>query len=287
VHAVFANNRTLLPKIGRWCQADPNASGLVTLGMASGGHSRQENVSAFSLGSLYEDGASLYQYGQSSSWMGVDPMGLYWDPFEDMVDEYQAESAGNQAAYMAKLQTGFKTSMHIGLQIASLNPAIAVAIATYKIANGTATVWDALDLIPLAGKAKTIIGRAFGSYYKGQRLMRNARRAGLLADEIYELHHVVPQFMTGWTKGRVVILTKGQHDEYHRILDGILARYDMPISNEGEAAWIDFLANNEDRYQDVRAALVESVDEFKEAMGIDMIADLWTEMTRQGFGLLP
>lgn len=108
----------------------------------------------------------------------------------------------------------------------------------------------------------------------------------MLADDIYELHHVVPQFMTGWTRGRAVVLTKKQHDRYHVILDRVLEGGGMPKMREGKEAWFRFIQDNPQRLNEVRGALVESVEQFaKEPGGVDMWADLVTELTRQGFAI--
>ena len=91
--------------------------------------------------------------------------------------------------------------------------------------------------------------------------MRAARLAGTFGDEVLELHHVIPKFMTGWRSGRAVVLSRRE--------------------------WRRWLDRNPDRWTDVKGALVESVDQFKSESGIDMMGDLWNEMTRQGFLLLP
>jgi hypothetical protein len=60
----------------------------------------------------------------------------------------------------------------------------------------------------------------------------------------------------------------------------------MPMKNAGETVWARWLRLNQPRLNEVRGALVESVDEFQRASGVDMMADLLTEMSRQGFALL-
>jgi len=115
--------------------------------------------------------------------------------------------------------------------------------------------------------------------------MRGARRAGLLADNTYELHHVIPQFMTGWARGRAVVLTREQHLRYHVILDDVLRAQGMPVMRDGERAWRNWFVRNPEHWHDVRAALVESIDRFEQDTGINMLGDLLTEMSRQGFAL--
>lgn len=78
---------------------------------------------------------------------------------------------------------------------------------------------------------------------------------------------------------------KRQHDQYHSILDNILESRQMPTKNQGKAAWQQWLRDNPARGDDVRAALTESVEQFRSETGIDMMGDLWTEMSRQGWML--
>lgn len=102
-----------------------------------------------------------------------------------------------------------------------------------------------------------------------------------------ELHHVIPTFMTGWRSGRAVVLSRALHQRYHQILNNVLARAGLPAGSISRREWRRWLDRNPDRWTDVKGALVESVDQFKSESGIDMMGDLWTEMTRQGFLLLP
>jgi len=237
-------------------------------------------VAAFDVQGLYGDGMNLYAYLGSNPWMRSDPLGLSWDPF-DMVDEYLAEDAGSKAAFMQSVMGGFDTIWHVTAQIAQLHPAVAAAVAVFQLANGgPLTIARLLSIIP-GGKVLGVLGRAFSSYSKGRHALRGARAFG---DDVLELHHVVPQFMLGWrSSGRVVTMTRREHDEYHRLLDRILSDRGMPVSYEGVERWRQWLRNNPGRGDDVRVALVESVEQFKDATDgrHDLMGDLWIEMTRQ------
>lgn len=284
---VHNRNRTYIPQMGRFLQQDPNATAAVLMeSAASHGRGMAAMAAAFSMEQRYGDGGNLYEYLGSSPWSRSDPMGLSWDPF-DMVDDYLAEDAGNKAAFMQEIMQGFNTVAHVAMQVAQLHPGVAIAVLGLRLITGQATLMDLLNALPVAGKAGNLIGHAFGSYWKGRAAMRAARKAGHFADDVYELHHVIPQFMTGWAKGRAVILTRAQHQQYHRILDDVLRESRLPVAENGTNAWRQFLLNNPERLHDVRAALVESVERFKSATNVDMMGDLVTEMTRQGFALLP
>jgi hypothetical protein len=288
-HAVYqVRNRAYAPALGRFYQRDPNATAMQLI-EASSYHGRGLGaiVAAFSMEDMYGDGASLYQYLGSNPWTRKDTLGTSWDPF-DMVDDYLAEEAGSRAAFMQDLIDGFNTTGYIALQVAQLYPPIGFAVSVYNLATGSGSVVDALAVgLPVVGKLTGVLGRSFDSYWKGRRAMRAARRASAFGDAVLELHHVVPQFMGGWLRGRVVVLTRTQHQRYHAILSGLLERARMPPMNSGAAAWEQWMSRNAARFDEVRATLVESVEVFKSESGIDMMGDLWIAMTQQGFALRP
>jgi hypothetical protein len=77
-HHIYHNrNRSYHPTLGRFLQADPNASGIVVQQSAlMNGHAHGATVQRHDIELRYADGPNLYQYLQSSPWLASDPMGL-------------------------------------------------------------------------------------------------------------------------------------------------------------------------------------------------------------------
>ena len=285
-HALYhMRNRTYAPGLGRFLQRDPNATALALVdATAMHGRGLGALTLVFDLKGLYGDGGNLYAYLGSNPWVRSDSLGLSYDPF-DMVDDYLVEDASSKAAFLAGVYVGMETTAFIAGQILQLHPAIGAAVGAYNIATGSGTIWDVLAIAGAGGaRAAALIGRSVSSYYKARRLMRAARAAGEFGDEILELHHVVPQFMGAWRRGRVVVLTADQHGQYHTILDNLLRNADnMPRSNSGRDFWIDWLNANPGRMPEIKGILFESVEQFRRQTGIDMTLDLFIELRRQGW----
>jgi hypothetical protein len=83
----YNRNRTYSPMVGRFLQADPNATGM--------GLDTVQAMHAISLGSLsmfmdmerhYGDSSNHYHYLQSNPATNADPLGLELDPLEDLQD---------------------------------------------------------------------------------------------------------------------------------------------------------------------------------------------------------
>jgi hypothetical protein len=77
-HHIYHNrNRSHHPTLGRFLQADPNASGVVAVTkIATQGETIKPEVTKFNMEERYGDGANIYQYLRSASWMAIDPTGL-------------------------------------------------------------------------------------------------------------------------------------------------------------------------------------------------------------------
>ncbi len=71
-------NRVYMPELGRFAQADPNASGQTLLDLPLH-HGRAFSAVAveFDLASRFVDGGSLYGYLRNNSWVRSDPSGLF------------------------------------------------------------------------------------------------------------------------------------------------------------------------------------------------------------------
>lgn len=129
-HIICHNrNRAYNPALGRFMQADPNATAMVLL-EASAYHGRGMGaiVAAFSMEDRYGDGMNLYEYLGSNTWMRSDPLGLSWDPFS-MVDDYIAESVGANAAFLERLVGGARVAAYVGAVVVSMLPFPVSAIA--------------------------------------------------------------------------------------------------------------------------------------------------------------
>ena len=280
--SVYHNrNRAYIPQMGRFLQQDPNQSAM-SLIAASPFHGRGAGAIAvaFSLDGLYGDGANLYQYLGSNPWMRNDPTGLSWDPFS-IVDEYLAEDAASKAAFLEKLVGEFNTVGHVLGQIAQLHPSVGFAVSAVQLANCQVNLATVLGILP-GTKLSVNVGKLFGSYYTGKRLMKGLRTFGPFADDALKLLHLVPKFMGGWKKGAVTVLPHFLHKQYLKILDEILKLKKIPASNPTKQRWADWFAANPSGRDKFAEALFESTRRFRKASGIDMTGDLVKEMARQG-----
>ena len=74
-------NRVYMPELGRFAQADPNASGQTVLSLpVYHGRAIGAGSISFSLQSRYGDGGSLFGYMGGNPWMRSDEMGLFFNP---------------------------------------------------------------------------------------------------------------------------------------------------------------------------------------------------------------
>jgi hypothetical protein len=187
-HLIYHNrNRTYNPQQGRFLQLDMNASGVALMEAAAfNGRGMGALAVAFDMQTRYGDGANLYQYLGSSPWQQFDPMGLFFgdamsagvdgygsdrgiaDPF-DMVDEYIAEDYGAKAAWLGNIMKNAEAGLDVlwtGLQML---PVVGQAASIYKIANGTATFWDYVGLVPVAGRGMQYASKLVSSYTRSAR----------------------------------------------------------------------------------------------------------------------
>jgi len=135
-HNLYQNrNRTYAPQMGRFLQADPNATAMSVLSSeAFNGNGISALVAAVDLNQNASDGLNLYAYLGSNPLTRHDPMGLSSDPFA-MVDDYIAESAGSTAAFMERIVGGAKVAAYVGAVVVSMLPFPVSAIAADIGAN--------------------------------------------------------------------------------------------------------------------------------------------------------
>ncbi|HZW06249.1 MAG TPA: polymorphic toxin-type HINT domain-containing protein [Phycisphaerales bacterium] len=157
-------NRVYHPMLGRFMQKDPNESGLPVIanGAMMASNPAMASLLPFDAQGMYGDGMNLYGYLGGNPYARRDPLGLSWDPFS-MTDDYLAEAAGAQAAFLERVIRGFDTASHIAWQLAQLHPAIGLAASAYKLASGEGDLWDVLAV---AGPAGKLIGKAMGAAKK-------------------------------------------------------------------------------------------------------------------------
>jgi hypothetical protein len=133
-------NRVYMPELGRFAQADPNASGQTLLDLPVY-HGRRFTSAAvlFDLRARYGDGGSLYAYMGGNPWLRGDPMGLSWDPFDDMVMDYLAADIGQRHAALDTLGRA------LGIAKGSLNSTRRSAIPTWKAQAFNSIIWNVLS----------------------------------------------------------------------------------------------------------------------------------------------
>ena len=165
-------NRVYMPELGRFAQADPNASGqsLLDMPVYHGGAFSAGAVS-FDVQARYGDGGSLYAYMGGNPWMRSDSMGLFFgayfsaldtqrdlgtnDPF-DIVDEYIAEYIASKAAFLEKIYGAYYVAGQVAFAAAQVAfPPLGIGVAAYNLGTGNGSVWDVLAIaLPASMAAK-------------------------------------------------------------------------------------------------------------------------------------
>ncbi len=207
-------NRTYAPDLGRWLQQDPNGGGSSTIGDSRyHGEAPSEWSLAVDVQRRIGDGLNLFGYLGSSPLTRSDPMGLSWDPFDDMVDDFVATNAAQQAAFMERMRGGFNSGLHIAWQVAQLHPAVGVAVAGYNLATGNFSAWDLLSIVPggaqarALAKAGAMMGKVRGAYEAtavAGLVAKGVSRAGKMASKLPDAFHSGPKntwVYLGWRKG--------------------------------------------------------------------------------------
>lgn len=128
-HASYHNrNRTYQPGLGRFLQMDPNSSGLALMtASASHGSGVAALGIAFSMQGMLGDGMNLYQYLGSNPWTRSDPMGLSYDPWED-IDEIIAEYVGGLVGIFEVLTDAGRGAALAASFVISMSPIPGVSI---------------------------------------------------------------------------------------------------------------------------------------------------------------
>jgi hypothetical protein len=156
----YNRGRTTSFALGRFMQADPNASGLaLQSSILFHGVATSTFEATVSVQTRLGDGLNLFGYLGSNPLTRYDPMGLSWDPFNDMVDDFLITNAASTAAFMGRISAGFSTTAYIAGQVAQLYPPIGAAVSIYNIATGQGSFMDILSVVPGGSFAK-MLGKA-------------------------------------------------------------------------------------------------------------------------------
>jgi YD repeat-containing protein len=120
---VHMRNRAYAPGLGRFLQRDMNATGSsLNSFQAYHGAGAFPVIMAMDMNAMYGNGLNLYQYLGSNPWLRHDPMGLSYDPFAMIVDDYIATDVGSKAAMFERLLGGARTATYVGLTVMSMLP---------------------------------------------------------------------------------------------------------------------------------------------------------------------
>jgi hypothetical protein len=277
----YARNRTYSPGLGRWLQQDPNASGQGVIGSL---RFHGDALTAFGIfldvQTRVGNGLNLFNFVGNNPIGRADPLGLFfgdmlsglngggsggpgYDPF-DIVDDYIATSAAQQAAFMMRVQSGFDATAHVLWQVAQLHPAIGIAAASYRIGTGQGSAWDALAAVPFLGvgaKGVGALARSLGWVNVARNLYGGAKKY----DMATELHHLLPQQFE--ESFRLIGLKISEYIveipyEYHRAIHGAGGK----MVDAWNAKWKAFLGKYGDdvlpSVDEVHAQLSVMMEEF-------------------------
>ena len=154
----YNRGRTTNFALGRFMQADPNASGLaLQSSILFHGVATSAFEATVKVQTRLGDGLNLFGYLGSNPLTRDDPMGLSWDPFDDMVDDFLITNAASTAAFMGQLRSGFNTTAHITWQIAQLHPAVAIAASAYQISTNGFSLSAVASAVPGAAAGKILM----------------------------------------------------------------------------------------------------------------------------------
>jgi hypothetical protein len=163
---IHARNRTYHPKLGRWLQRDPNATGQPLLeALAVNGQGFGSLMAMFSLDTHFADGANAYQFALSNPVNQSDPLGLRSDWFEeadDIVAGIAAERYSAATAISTLVSTGLNNAALLGGLAFSLLPgADALRLAAMLAQGADVTYMDIVSAgLSIGGGA--ILGKLIG-----------------------------------------------------------------------------------------------------------------------------
>jgi len=222
-------NRTYAPKLGRFLQRDPNASGGNVLSATSfHGLAVVPVLDQFDAERRYADGMNLYAALGSNPANRTDPSGLFIG---------------------LGIGATTTTDLYLDYNEEAINAGVGIGDALSQLLNDYG--WNQLDAAEAALDWET--PDAVFSPYAGV--------AGLAV--VTENHHIIPRFLLGLNRAANRLgLPEDLHDDYHRILEAEFRRAGLKaVNSRGDDRWKERLKDDkvgEDELRRVRAALLRS-----------------------------
>ena len=237
-------HRVYFSALGRWGQADPNASGTTLIGNeAHHGEAIAVLVDAFDFERRMGDGANLHAYLGSNPWTRSDPLGLFYGEYA--------------------LEGGFaigKTLFELSSQYAENQEHDALWSDDFTLSDGWSTREDASWVAEILSRnveeyLNDRLGLA-GHLVQGGKARYTMLLGRTMSRVNVRMHHVLPQYLARALGKQSKVLGEiplDLHQKYHRRLDVALRRIGMPPMNtrdqERLREWVD---NGDDkRSQDV------------------------------------
>lgn len=292
--SIYQNrNRAYMPNIGRFAQADPNASGVGVLDLPlHHGIGFSSMALAFDVESRYGNSGSLFAYLDCNPSNRQDPMGLF---FFDMALKY-AEIGFAVGRIGHGLVSVYSENLDFDADWAadwtqpddwhSRGDASWIR-NVYRDANINGLVDDQLD--PTGGLIRNFVFASTTStcIEVASLLTSSGRRAFTLAKKMMQFHHVLPRYfryIIGKSSNFLVHIPTKLHRAYHNYVSrGMQARLPgCPAFNAGQTKWEKWVKEFADKYyggdkskvvSEVKDMLQRLTDEFGHLNDIPGLGD--------------
>jgi hypothetical protein len=297
VGVYLTRNRPYSPRLARWLSRDMNESAQpVVTALAMNGQTLGIVFGAFSALGHYGDGMNLYAYAGSNPVNRRDPLGLYYDPFEEADDiafSIMGERAAAAASITAQVGMAFSAAQLIGGMAFSFLPGADAVMLAVMLAQGKEVSWGDIAMagIGFAGPLGKVVGKYGGmvARYSTKGLAHALQKSTdkltrWLARGQTDAHHLIPKFMGGWDEaGAKYRLPQRLHIEFHRSLRENLKAAGIVIpENAPRNEWAKFLSDPE-QARLAKNVLLNTTEEFDRARGTGMLQNLLDEIERQGW----
>jgi hypothetical protein len=275
-HVYYNRNRSFSPRLGRFLQSDPNATGVAVMGsLTRHGRAAAFGADEFNLERHYGDGSNSYGYLESSPWGMSDPLGLYGTPFDTAmmgvtVGRFASELVGE---YAFNQMTDIDWAMDWGSgddEHSRLDASWIDEITTTFIHENTG-VTDAI----MASRTGNVVDMVRGTWK--------------LTKAATELHHVIPMFMGGLKKGLLAKMPKDLHrvatDNLHSMINTFCKGDPMKLSPNarggGKAiqAWLGGASILD--VQKFRQGFYKTLQDFDNLNGTSLAREFSRELVRQ------
>jgi hypothetical protein len=290
-HHIYHNrNRSYHPTLGRFLQADPNASGLVVHGhVMMHGAQPHAGVSRLGLEERHRDGANLYQYVRSSPWMNSDPLGLFVGNaglgYLDMGATVGALAFDLVSVYAANQESDADWANDWELSDEFHTRSDASWIADIYSMHDIDSAVESAN--PFSNPFADRVARFRGRYLPDSLKLVNKMRKG------WQGHHAFYRMITRWktdSKELLIALPESLHKKMHQEVDEGIRKIlqDAPSMWSRSDKWKKFMAveGNLKRYID---AMIQATQEFENKLPDELKRDIGpsiTETLRQSIGQL-